>query len=278
MKSLIGIVTLAIATHAAAPASAQTLFGWSGGWEITQKREFCTMRHAGAAEIVVTKTAALGRTAFSATSLNWSFDSRKDYSLILLDSGNALVTGWAYGDRMPVSPSGFSIDVNDDELISLFAAHTVTVHFYFGEQADLTFAMPPSATAARDLNLCVADIRAHEGGSSAPAVTPPHLIGTQEELMTVDDYPAAAWRAEVDGTVTVRLTVTAMGYPSACVVIESSGHEGLDTAACRIYQRRARFEPARDEKGRPTRGSFDFTKQWILPPPRPLQVSPARKY
>jgi len=252
-----------------APASAQTLFGWSGSWEISQKREICTMRHA-ASGITVTRSVN-ARNSFGVTSPGWSFESGKGYSILLLESGTEIATGWAYGGNMRGSPSGFSMEVGDDELVAVFAARTVTVHFYYREQGDLAFAMPPSAMAFQDLQRCIADIDAHKGGSGAPAVTPPRLRDTQEDLMTVDDYPPAARRAEVDGTVTARLTVTAIGYPSACAVIASSGSEILDQTTCDIYQRRARFEPALDAKGRPTTGSYDFTKQWILPPRVPVQ-------
>ena len=264
------------------PASAQTLFSRSGGWEISQKGEFCIMRHAPAG---ITATRSVnGRMALDVTSPNWSFVNGQDYSLQLIAPDMPVVTGWrSTGSSMAGGPSGFSMMLYDkdqltDELTALFAARTVTVHFYSGEQGDLTFAMPPSATAARDLDRCLADIKAHEGGSGRPAVTPPRLRGTQEDLMTPDDYPVAAIRSQTGGTATVRLTVTAIGYPSACAVIAPSGSELLDKTTCGIYQRRARFEPALDAKGRPTTGTYDFTKQWIVPPITSVPNSTSRKY
>jgi TonB family protein len=256
----------ALLLAAATPASAQTLFGWSGGWEISQKREFCTMRHE-AAGITVTKAATNGRISFGVTSPGWSFDTPREYWVNLSESGVELANGWAAGGSVPGWPAGFSMDqMGDEELAGLFGARTVTVHFVNRDHVDVSFAMPPSAMALHDLDRCIADITAHESGSGAPAVTPPRLRVPQADLMTPEDYPPAAIRAQVSGTVTVRLLVTAIGYPAACTVIAPSGSEVLDKTTCGIYFRRARFEPARDAKGRATTGSYDLTKQWVVPP------------
>lgn len=269
-----GIAALLIA--AAAPASAQASFGWNGDWEISQKGEFCTMRHQ-AGGVTVTRSVQ-GRTSLGVTSPNWSFVNGQEFSVDLREGDNSLVIGWATGGSMAGYPSGFSMTLDDkDQLAALFAARTVTVHFYYGDHEDLTFAMPASAMGMENLDRCVAGIKAQEGGSGAAAVTPPRLRGTQENLMTIDDYPPAAIRSQTSGTVTVRLRVTAIGYPGACAVIAPSGSALLDKTTCSIYQRRARFEPALDAKGRATTGSYDFIKQWIAPPATSLQNSTNRK-
>ena len=71
-----------------------------------------------------------------------------------------------------------------------------------------------------------------------------------------DNYPSAALRKEIEGTVGVRVTVGPDGRVSGCTVSGSSGSGDLDSAACDGMTRYARFEPALDAGGSPTSGSF----------------------
>ena len=71
-----------------------------------------------------------------------------------------------------------------------------------------------------------------------------------------DNYPSAALRKEIEGTVGVRVTVGPDGRVSSCSVSGSSGSGDLDSAACDGMTRYARFEPALDAGGSPTSGSF----------------------
>jgi periplasmic protein TonB len=71
-----------------------------------------------------------------------------------------------------------------------------------------------------------------------------------------ENYPSAALRKEIEGTVGVRVTVGPDGRVSACSVTGSSGSGDLDSAACEGMQRYARFDPALDKDGNPTSGSF----------------------
>ena len=71
-----------------------------------------------------------------------------------------------------------------------------------------------------------------------------------------DNYPSAALRKEIEGTVGVRVTIGPDGRVSGCTVSGSSGSGDLDSAACDGMTRYARFEPALDAGGSPTTGSF----------------------
>ena len=71
-----------------------------------------------------------------------------------------------------------------------------------------------------------------------------------------DNYPSAALRKEIEGTVGVRVTIGPDGRVSGCTVSGSSGSGDLDSAACDGMTRYARFEPALDAGGNPTTGSF----------------------
>lgn len=71
-----------------------------------------------------------------------------------------------------------------------------------------------------------------------------------------NDYPSRALREEVEGTVGVRVTVNEKGRASACTVTSSSGSDVLDKAACRGMRRYSRFNPALNDAGEPTTGSY----------------------
>ncbi len=66
-----------------------------------------------------------------------------------------------------------------------------------------------------------------------------------------NDYPSRAAREEIEGTVGVRVTVTADGRATGCSVTSSSGSSILDDAACKAVERYARFEPALNDAGEP---------------------------
>jgi protein TonB len=71
-----------------------------------------------------------------------------------------------------------------------------------------------------------------------------------------ENYPARALREEIEGTVGVRVTVTPDGRATGCSVTASSGSDILDAAACAGMERYARFDPALDDAGNPTNGSY----------------------
>lgn len=89
-------------------------------------------------------------------------------------------------------------------------------------------------------------------------------------LFSSADYPAAAVRAGEAGTVAFRIEVGTNGRVTACTVIASSGSLALDSTTCRLIAIRARFQPARDRRGKPTRDSFTGRIIWSLPEPEPV--------
>ena len=100
---------------------------------------------------------------------------------------------------------------------------------------------------------------------SVPAAPPPPITYTAPPrvvepararanlagLISSDDYPPSALRNEEQGTVRVRLSIDTSGRVTNCSVTQSSGSSQLDSTTCRLLQRRARFTPARDNRGQP---------------------------
>lgn len=94
---------------------------------------------------------------------------------------------------------------------------------------------------------------------------PPRPVSPLAAYLSNEDYPAAAIRAEEEGTTQVRLTVGPDGRISNCQISRSSGSPALDSATCRILPRRVRFHPALDRRGRPATGRFEARISWRLP-------------
>jgi TonB family protein len=92
--------------------------------------------------------------------------------------------------------------------------------------------------------------RALEGEAS-----PPEPIG-HESWLQVSDWPAYLQRAEMEGEITVRLTVSKTGRPASCSVLGSNKPQLFDDAVCLALMKRARFKPARDGEGEPIASYF----------------------
>ncbi|MBW6524930.1 TonB family protein [Sphingomonas sp. RHCKR47] len=90
-------------------------------------------------------------------------------------------------------------------------------------------------------------------------------LGNRSSWITTEDYPAAALRAEDEGVVSLTVQVGSDGRVTGCSVTASSGSATLDNATCRLYQRRARFEPARNDAGNAIATSYDDRVRWQLP-------------
>jgi periplasmic protein TonB len=89
--------------------------------------------------------------------------------------------------------------------------------------------------------------------------------GKMAQWVTTNDYPSQELRLEHEGTTRYRLTIDAKGAVSDCTVTTSSGWPGLDRAACDNVKRRAKFEPATDQAGARTTGTFTGSVTWVIP-------------
>jgi protein TonB len=83
--------------------------------------------------------------------------------------------------------------------------------------------------------------------------------------VTTDDYPSRDLRQGHEGTTAFRVVVGSNGRVSACEVVRSSGHPGLDKATCEAVTARARFEPATDETGAKVVGTYSNSVRWQIP-------------
>ncbi|RYD68608.1 MAG: energy transducer TonB [Sphingomonadales bacterium] len=108
-----------------------------------------------------------------------------------------------------------------------------------------------------------------DDGSDAPntggLAKPVSARGSAGAWVTDDDYPAAALRAEQEGTVGFKLDVDAAGAVLNCAITTSSGSALLDVTACSLIKRRARFNPAQNAAGVKIAGTFESRFTWRIP-------------
>jgi protein TonB len=89
--------------------------------------------------------------------------------------------------------------------------------------------------------------------------------GSRADWVTTDDYPTAALREGVEGSVGIEVAIDANGRVSGCTITSSSGSPLLDQTTCKLYSRRARFTPAQDEGGRPMATHRADRVRWQIP-------------
>lgn len=75
-------------------------------------------------------------------------------------------------------------------------------------------------------------------------------------------YPKDADFLGEEGTTRFWLTIGTNGRVTDCAVTGSSGFSNLDKATCLAARRYARFNPARDDAGNPTIGTFSNRVVW----------------
>lgn len=100
---------------------------------------------------------------------------------------------------------------------------------------------------------------------SALSRSDPKPMGNPGNWANTNDYPSRALQQELEGTTGFRVTVGPNGRVADCAIVLSSSSSELDSATCTNVTRRARFEPARDESGKPTTGYYSNRVRWQLP-------------
>jgi protein TonB len=108
---------------------------------------------------------------------------------------------------------------------------------------------------------CPGGQRVLESAACPAPAAPPSPARLTSGSISNDDYPAAAQRAEAEGTTRITLQVGPNGRATGCSVTGSSGNGSLDSTACSLAMRRFRFSPA-TRNGQPVAGSYSTSVRW----------------
>ena len=93
----------------------------------------------------------------------------------------------------------------------------------------------------------------------------PVPMGNPADWVSSSDYPRAALRDNLEGISRFTLTIDPNGIVENCQISVSSGSSELDAVTCRLITDRARFEPARNSRGKPTSGRWSSSVRWQIP-------------
>lgn len=133
------------------------------------------------------------------------------------------------------------------------------------EKTQVDLALGSTASLSSAMDTCMADLRKHWGMVDGKLPEPPQRTsakGDVRALFTGDDYPLDAMSANQSGTTRMLLMIDEKGNVIDCAVTESSGVATLDAMGCQVIRERARFTPALDANGKPTRDTV------VTPPVR----------
>lgn len=83
--------------------------------------------------------------------------------------------------------------------------------------------------------------------------------------VTTNDYPTPDIRAGNEGTARFMLTIGTNGKVTDCRITSTTGHSGLDRATCKNVSSRARFKPAKNDRGHVVTGSYAGSIRWVIP-------------
>lgn len=90
-------------------------------------------------------------------------------------------------------------------------------------------------------------------------------VGSPATWLRPSDYPPEMIRKYQPGLVQFRLVVGEDGRARSCHIQQSTNPEGFDEAVCKGLMRRAEFEPALDEDGRPVVSYYLNLARFMIP-------------
>lgn len=271
------LILAAAAMLAAVPAQARE---WpdAGGWSIQEEDGYCTAsldyEGKGSTSLVIAKRLD-GDAIVALTNTGWSAKKDVNYDLTFELDGHS----WGGGTTTGIgdySSKGFMSKFGPDFVTAFAAASGLRI--YMGETLVDNLSLKGSGAALGMVDRCLAALRRQKAAADAekarfaaiaddPFATagPTSPSGDVVHLVTSDDYPPSAIRAGEQGLTAVELTINATGRVEGCRVTTSSGSTALDEATCRTITRRGRFQPATDDKGKPTAGTMTSVIKWTLP-------------
>lgn len=83
--------------------------------------------------------------------------------------------------------------------------------------------------------------------------------------VSTSDYRSSWINREMTGLAKFRVSVGTNGRVTDCRILQSTGHQALDNATCKLVSDRARFTPAKDGFGDTVSGSYTASLRWELP-------------
>ena len=97
----------------------------------------------------------------------------------------------------------------------------------------------------------------------AKVATGPEPVGRITSWLNASDYPTAALRKNLSGAVRFRLGIDEKGQIENCTIQSSYSDPSFPQKVCSEFQRKGKFEPARDEDGSPVASYWTSTVVFV---------------
>ncbi|MEA3048773.1 MAG: hypothetical protein QOG84_609 [Sphingomonadales bacterium] len=135
-----------------------------------------------------------------------------------------------------------------------------------GGPLDYRLALPAFGAVLDGLDKCNADLRDYwNAGEAADRLSrKARSLKPLAEYFSDSDYPDQANMANQGGTSQVMLMIDETGTLKDCMVEVTSGFATLDAMTCGVLLKRAKFEPALDPAGKPTRSVLTTRATWRI--------------
>ncbi|MEA2999403.1 MAG: hypothetical protein QOK17_1236 [Sphingomonadales bacterium] len=153
------------------------------------------------------------------------------------------------------------INVARGDLEVLRSAGEIVLH---GGPLNYRLVLPSIAAVLDGLDKCNADLRQYwNAGEAADRLTRhARSLKPLARYFSDSDYPDQALFGHEGGTSQVMMMIDETGGLKDCMVEVTSGYATLDAMACAVLHERARFEPALDAAGKPTRSVLTQRVIW----------------
>ena len=194
-----------------------------------------------------------------------SSDPQQVDATVTIGSGRPLRTS-----LLMYTPKGsrervYLLNMPSDRFASVREAQTLSVR---SDGLNETFALSNMAPLLKVMDDCVSDLR-RVFNVIPPGPDPSKFRSRAKanlaKLFSSDDYPAVSIMKGQTGKVGYALLIGEDGRVADCTIVSTSGVPALDSQACALLKKRAKFEPAVGLDGKPAKDSAVGSIVWRIP-------------
>jgi hypothetical protein len=255
---MLGITLALLAQAAAVPLPA------TGKWILEGDNNMCALL----------RTFGEGRNQITLGIRPWPLGGRADILVFTPDNSEGLDQGYeqlSFDAGAPAKVWYQSYEIQNkyvrlhtatfDDVALAPAATAKELDVVFGEGPAVRLALPDMTAGLKALDNCKSLLLKSLGVDpdwQAKIATAPVPTENPSRWFSSKDYPDSALMYGGQGLTRMLITVGTDGRVMQCVNFGSSGNAKMDAAACKGFQTKGRFNPARDMRGRPIVGYFVF--------------------
>ncbi|MEQ1542791.1 MAG: energy transducer TonB [Novosphingobium sp.] len=92
----------------------------------------------------------------------------------------------------------------------------------------------------------------------------PNPVGSPGKWVNFEDYPKTMLAKSANALIQFRLDVDAGGTVAGCSILSQAGETEFADTTCKLLSKRAKFVPALDAEGKPTRSYYISSVRWTV--------------